>query len=57
MNNSKLMYRDTEGMIRVIEYGNVDDNLEIVKDQGALVTSLVSMGAKVPASPVLCLIY
>lgn len=54
--NSKLLYKDMNGALRVLDYGDVTSNVKAVNNQGTVVTDIVELGLGVPASPVLCLI-
>ena len=54
--SSKLLYEDTAGELRVLDYGEYGVNVSAVHDQGAVITDIVELGLGIPASPVLCLI-
>lgn len=54
--NTKLFYRDYSGELRVIDYGDNQNNLAAVNDQGLVTTDIVEIGLGTPISPILCLV-
>lgn len=56
MNNTYLYYKNCNGDLRTLSYGNDDYNIDCVNDQGSVVQEIIDLGLPIPFSPVLCLI-
>tara|TARA_R110000851_G_scaffold85210_4_gene185426 strand:- start:157 stop:339 length:183 start_codon:yes stop_codon:yes gene_type:complete len=54
MIKSNLYYRDDKGELRTLTSGDLSSDLELVGDQGKLVTDIISLGMTTPVTPVLC---
>lgn len=56
--NTKLFYKDFNGELRVLDYGDNESNLDAVKEenQGKTTTDIIQCGLGVPCSKIFCLI-
>lgn len=54
--NTNMFYRNDKGTLSVITSGDVQVDIDYVRDQGKVVEDIISFGGDIPHSPVLTLI-